>query len=595
MNQTARRALVFATYFALLLAATYPQSLAPASMVGHVPDPVESTYILSWVAHQVVTDPLHLFDANFMHPYGHALAFTDHRFLPSLLVAPVIWTTGNAVLAYNVCMALGLLLAAYGARRLGTALGLEALGAWTAGALYAFHTSQIHEAERLNLLFHGFLPLALEQLVLLLRGRGRRPAWKFAGLVLAIAYSSNYLLLYSVFLCGLIVVAAAVARPREVAPRLVGLLLPAAVAAALFAPVALTYVRHFSEHRLARELPEGLAVAHYLHTMPTNLFWGPRFDDVTPRHRPHFLGWGAIGLGSASMFPWRRSTPDGSPSEDTLLSWRVWVPAALALALLLIALSLGRDIRLFDDVLSPGPYRFLYDWLPGFRLVRFPERLGLLAMLFVGLLVGRSVSLLRWAGLPVVATVLAAFIPLEHLSPGALGALELPTGAAVPSIYRWLADEPVRAVADLPVRGPYQIKLETLPMYYSTYHWKPIVQGYSAFQPPVTRALRDASQHFPARESIEELAAAGVDVAVVHLPPASVLEVYDRIPRGRRSLAFRRHFDLEDVMFYRGLRNQQARGRLVEAAGFEDRTVLPGGRDVAFRLRHVPRPGAAKR
>ena len=75
-------------------------------------------YIVAWNVQQAFRAPAHLFDANVLHPHRRALAFTDHRLLPSLAVAPVVWATKNPVLAANVASLLACLLAAAGGRRL---------------------------------------------------------------------------------------------------------------------------------------------------------------------------------------------------------------------------------------------------------------------------------------------------------------------------------------------------------------------------------------------------------------------------------------------------------------------------------------------
>ena len=81
-------------------------------------------------------------------------------------------------------MLAGCVFAAYAARRLALSLGLDGVAAWAAGALYGFHTYQINEGPRLNVIWHGFLPLALERLVALLRTGERRHARAAAGLLL---------------------------------------------------------------------------------------------------------------------------------------------------------------------------------------------------------------------------------------------------------------------------------------------------------------------------------------------------------------------------------------------------------------------------
>jgi len=518
-----------ALYALLALAAFFPQSLHPADTIAYVGDSLESVYIVAWNVHQLFSSPRHLFDANVLYPLPHALTHTDHRLLPSVLVAPVLWATGNPVLACNVSVLAGSLLAAMAGRRLARGLGNDEIGAWTAGALYAFNTYQVNEAPRLNVIFHGFTALALGELILFLKTGARRHAAAVAGLMLLQGMSSNYHLLYGSLLLGLVTAGALVARPRLVAPRL-GLLAAAGLGAALLlTPLLWPYVQSARAHGLARELPEGIDAEHYLSTAPTNLIYGPMGAEVRRQQRgPHFVGLFALGLAALAVGAWllRRGPADRA---DAWLPARVWLPAAAALALLLVALSLGRDILAFGHRLGPGPYRLLYDWVPGFRLVRIPERLGLLAMLFVALLVGRGLSLVRAARLPLVAALLAAAVPLEHLSPLPFTE-QVPVGRAVPAVYSWLARDRARALAELPVRGEGLVREETVEMYFSTYHWKPIIEGYTAYPSLLTRVLRRLAAQFPSDASLQAFRRIGVDTVVVHQGRPVGQELCARLP-----------------------------------------------------------------
>lgn len=518
-QETNRRALAAAVlYVALLLASLYPQSLAPGSTVAYVGDSLESVYIVAWNVHQFFRNPRHLFDANILYPVDDSLALTDHRLLPSLLVAPVIWVTGNPVLAYNAALGLAFLLAALGGRHLARAVGIPAAGAWAAGALYAFHTYQVNEAPRLNIVFHGFVPFALAELLRYLKSGERAHAWRLAGLCLLQGLSSNYHLLYASLVLGMVAAAWAAVRPREMRHRLPPLLAAAALAALAYAPIAWPYVRVSRTHALSRDLPVGIDLRHYVSTSPTNLFYGPIGGPVRLQQRAaHFVGFVSMALAALAVAAW--ALRRGRDTEPSLLPGRVWVPAAAALALLFVALSLGRDMAVFGHELGPGPYRLLYYGVPGFQQVRIPERLALLAMLFVALLVGRGLALLQARAPRLVVIALAALVPLEHLSP--LPAVErVAVGKDVPAVYRWLATQPVHAVAEVPVHGEGLVRKETLEAYFSTYHWRPVIHGYTAYPLLVTKVMRRMAAEFPADVALQAFERAGVDTVVAHLDRA---------------------------------------------------------------------------
>lgn len=502
-----------ALYAALGIAAFWPQSRHPTRGIAYIGDALESVYLVAWNVHQFFHDPRHQLDANILHPTRAALTLTDHRLLPSLAVAPVIWTTGNAVLATNVAIGLASLLAALGGRHLARRLGADAVAAWSAGALYAFHTYQVNEAPRLNIIFHGFLPFALAELLALLKTGRPRHAWTVAGLMLLQGLSSNYHLLYGTLLLGIVLAIALSVAPRLTLRGLPSLLLAGGAAAFCFLPVALPYLRTARVHGFARELPAGVDLLHYVSTAPGNLVYGPIGAAVRLQQQgPHFVGFVALALTLGALAAWALGRgADGA----ALVPARLWVPGSAALALALVALSLGRDMTLAGHDLGPGPYRLLHHFVPGFTLVRIPERLALLAMLFIALLTARGLTLLRQAGWGPAASVMALLVPLEHLSPAAAVQM-MPVGGEIPAVYAWLRTQPVKALAEVPTRGEGLVRQETIEMYFSTAHFHPIIHGYTAYPPAISRLLRRLADRFPSPVTLQAFQRVGVDTVLVH-------------------------------------------------------------------------------
>jgi hypothetical protein len=292
-------------------------------------------------------------------------------------------------------------------------------------------------------------------------------------------------------------------------------MVPAAAAATiLFLPVILPHVRSARTYGFARDAPPGVDLKHYVSTLPTNLVYGEIGGPVRPQQKgPHFVGFVSLGLALLAVVTRRRA-----PGVDgAIVPPRTWVPAAAALAALLVWLSLGRETVVFGHDLGPGPYRLLHLAVPGFQFIRIPERLALLAMLFVALLVGRALTVLRAAGprLAPAALALAAAVPLEHLSPLPLTE-RIPVWDEVPAVYRWLARDGARAVAEVPVHGEGLIRKETLEEYFSTYHFKPIIHGYVSYPPLLSVLVRRAAADFPSEASVQVLQRVGVDTVVVH-------------------------------------------------------------------------------
>ncbi len=534
-----RSPIAFLSYLALLVASLLPLSLSPADTIAYVGDSLDTVYFMAWNAHQLFHDPLQLFDANLLYPHQGASLFDTHRLLPSILAAPLIWATGNPVLAANLVTGFALVFAAMSGRYLARVLGLGPLPAWVAGALYGFHTYQINEAPRVNVVFHGFWPLAIAELLAYLRGGERLHAWRLGGLMLLQGLADNYNVVYAVLILVLVTLASAVIDFRLTLRRVPGLLPPALVAGLLFLPIVIPYSRAASAYDYVRETPVGIDLQHYVSTSPGNIMYGPMGAKVTLQQRgPHFVGFAALGLALLAVGSTIKRRDEGNPSG--LVPFRLWVPMAAGMVVVFVWLSLGRDVVAFGQALGPGPYRLLHA-LPAFEFMRIPERLGLVAMLFVALLAARGVALLQQRS-RLLATVAAVLVPLEHLSVMPVNE-RVPVGDQVPKVYRWLATQEVKALAEVPIHGEGLIRKESLEEYFSTYHWKPIIHGYVSYPPLLTKILRRAASEFPSEMSLQVFDRVGVDTVVVHRdrPGAEAMDagIADVVARGRLSLLAR--------------------------------------------------------
>jgi hypothetical protein len=104
-----RRALATWTVLGLFIGLAVVHTWPLASALGRFSrndnlDTVPGEWMLAWVAHQVVRDPIHLFDANIFYPERRTLAYSENMVAESLMVAPVLWAGGSPVLAFNLAL-----------------------------------------------------------------------------------------------------------------------------------------------------------------------------------------------------------------------------------------------------------------------------------------------------------------------------------------------------------------------------------------------------------------------------------------------------------------------------------------------------------
>ena len=80
-----------------------PFSLSPGSQVlADLPDTHLFIWTLAWDAHAFLHQPLHIFDANIYYPFANTLAYSENLIGSAFFAAPIIWLTGNVVLAMNL-------------------------------------------------------------------------------------------------------------------------------------------------------------------------------------------------------------------------------------------------------------------------------------------------------------------------------------------------------------------------------------------------------------------------------------------------------------------------------------------------------------
>ena len=105
-----RHAATAALFTCLAVLHTWPIARMPATWSNSNGDYALNAWALAWVVHQAPRDPLHLFDANIFYPEPRTLAFSEHLVPQAMFAAPVLWSGGSAVLAYNLVLLVGFVL-----------------------------------------------------------------------------------------------------------------------------------------------------------------------------------------------------------------------------------------------------------------------------------------------------------------------------------------------------------------------------------------------------------------------------------------------------------------------------------------------------
>jgi hypothetical protein len=491
---------------------TYPQVLRMSDGVHDPADPLMVTWVLAWVAHQLPNAPAHIFDANIFYPERNTLAYSETLLVPGLLAAPLHWLGVTPILIYNLVFLSGFALSGVGVALLVRRLTGHTGAAILAGIVFAFPPYRIDHYAHLQLQQTQFIPLALWAFHRLL-DTGRLRDGVLLGVctacqMLSCMYYGIFLIPYMAVVCGTLLIASGT-LPKE---RLTALAVAAAIVTVTMVPVGRAYLaaRKVVGERGQGEVAMNSATwRNYLAPPEVNALYGKVFARFMDPERRLFPGFVAVALAIIGLVPRKRKHPEHPQHLEPPENQRA-VPLAYALGLLLaFDVSLG-----FNGVI----YRGLYEYFLPFKALRIPARMGLM--------VGFSLAVLAGYG----ATRIADRLPSAKVRRAVLtliGLLMLAEYASHP-LELWAAPrQPPQAYADL-VRdigeGPTSVIFEFPTgnmedpeyLYYSTFHWQYLVNGYSGFFPPSYQKIVNAVRGFPDEASMNMIRSHGVRYLVIH-------------------------------------------------------------------------------
>jgi hypothetical protein len=518
-----RRAAVVIAYAALTAVMTWPfvnyANFADSSYGG---DARLIIWTTAWANHAVL-NALPLFDANIFFPAPESLRYNEHLLGVSLATLPWAAAGVSPVLAYNATWLLGFFLNGVATFAWLRRFAIDALPAFLGSLVFtcSFYV-MLHVHGHLHLVWLWPLPLSS----LLLERWWVRPAIWRAALWLAVVLVGLLTSWYIAVMVALVNLATGamllVTGPRasggDERRRAMYLLVASAVVVVCLYPLARPYVGMRANPAEAAAFSADLV--SYLvppeHTLAGR--WWLANVDARPRsiygETTLFAGWVALTLALLGLIPL---------ATDAKLPRLAWVfPLLAAIGFLL---SLGPSPPLLG-----GPALAPFGWLsslPGFSGMRAPARFALVCTLGLSGLTALGASWLSRRIGRRGSQSLAVLVPLMLLEWFVVG---FPGGKPevhpIPAIYRTPEVRAARAIASLPeYRDRQDWFLGGDYLYYSTAHWRRIVNGFGRSEPPTQPEVVAKVRAFATDPGA--VAALGVQYVVVH---------GDRLPREDRGI-----------------------------------------------------------
>jgi hypothetical protein len=488
---------VVGIFLSLTLLVTFPLVLSAGRSVVGLVDPTFNEWVLGWVSDRFRHGGAGLFDAPILYPYRHTLGYSEPLLGIAILVAPIYWVTGNAMLTHNAALIGSFVLAGAGMYLLVRSLTGRRDAAVIAGLAFAFCPYRLVQIPIIQMLMSGWMPIAIWAL----RRYFDTGRWSALGGFIAAVVVESLTSVYFPFFLAIPVTVMTVAtyarRPRPSLRTSVQLAMAASIIAAVLAPVAVIHSRVLREQDGKAEVAEsssyGADVASY-GRVDSRIRIYARVGSQPGSEGNLFPGATVIVLAAIALWP-----VAGTFSGDTgrLATWLDSTRAQfVCIAAIAFVLSLGMQPTAFGHrLLDHGPFAWLAAVVPGLNAMRVPARFGMVVHLALAVLAGygaaRILPHLRAPWGVVTAVALATAIVAEgYAAPLTLYRMRRAGSFDHREAWRWLLTQPALPMIELPILDLAYPDHHARDVQEGTlFHGRPIVNGSSRFPSEVQNLL----------------------------------------------------------------------------------------------------------
>lgn len=491
-------------------------------MVLHVSDTIgggDEAYTcwnIAWTTKKVLEDPLNLFHANIFYPANeYSLALSEHLIGWTIFSIPVYGITHDPVFTHNFVRLLTFVLCGFGMYLLTYRYTQNRYAAFIAGIFFAFYGYRM--AIQLHLLAMQWIPFMLLFLEKFFHSMKFRDIGLASVFFILSVLSSWYVGIFTtiigvLFILGYILLDSEVRKRVMTKRSFMMILISLAFIAIILTPLALPYFEASTHYDAERDLD-----------VPMDSSWSFDFIFIVNQFGIPFFIFALMGL-FLPLTGLKYIKPDLNYVKLQK------IPIIFAgIAIISFILSLGPVLKLNGEptgILTP--YYFIYSFFPYIAIVRDLARFSFIMSLAGSVLAGFGaaalLSQIKKKDLKLVAVVgciLLAILGSWHI-PVQIPA-SLATGDQVPEVYRWLADRPDDIkIIEIPTRW---IEDNSEYTYYSVYHWKEMVNGYSGRDVELaSKIMRDTGGFFPSHNTVSLLQHIGVKYVIIHADRTRIME-----------------------------------------------------------------------
>jgi hypothetical protein len=472
-------------------------------------------------------------DTNIFYPEPNTLAFSDSLFAQTIMTSPILFLTGNPLLAENIYIYSTFPLSALTMFLLSFYLTNHIWASVLTGIMYAFSYPRISQIGHLPALSSQWLPLFFLYLIRWIREKNfANLVWTFLWYLLSITstvYFGIFLLPLTLLAAFIEYLGAPMVTAKTLLKHIVIISIPALIILSL---VLYPYIRLRQDYpgikrSLADTAPLSAKPIDYLSVLPTSWLSDIGFPTNTNEH-PLYPTM-TLAILTLGAFIWHEKK-----NRKTIFLFGT-------LAFVAFILSLGPYLEIPKEGAQAlqlrMPYYYVYKLFPLFQSVRVPARFSIFVILAMASCA--SFFLARAIKQPkhTVVGLLVVFLFLTEVWQTQIPFVKIPRLQELPPAYDLVKNAPPESIiVEIPFHPEWigkrmedQLMLtypeltendvyasEAYRTYFSAFHKKRMLNGYTGYFPNVYHDHSSVFDKFPTPDAIKTLEKRNVKYILIH-------------------------------------------------------------------------------
>lgn len=515
-------------FFLFSIYITFPLIFNLSNLSTGQGDELVMAWIHNWVIHALLTNPLTLFEANLYYPNHNTLAFAESLIFTSILALPIVVATGEPLIAVNFTLISSLTLLGFSMYLLAYYVTRNYMASLLSGVLVIFSPAVLDFTTHLQILAVEWIPLAILAFLHFMKTKKTRflvISMLFFLFQIYNSFMPGYFILFSlliIFIYNLI-------YNKKQSIKLITKknILTILLTLFLVLPVITPYFIVSKEFGVTRDIRDAIHFA----VQPEDLLYAS--------DRSRFAGiLHALPFNQTSQNNEFKAAYIGLVFSllaiiavvyciKTFKKRNIFINSFVTIAITGLILSLGPFLHLGRQTIHepfplPLPYALFYYIMPGFQGFRNSARWEMLFILAIAIAIALVLTLLLKKVSNkkkfIIYLLLLLFTIAEFSFP--LRFVSIPQKKDFPKVDYWLTSTPNDSVVlHMPIYNwgswPFT-QNEIWREYYSTIHFRKMVNGYTSFSPPKWQEfIRTMDDEFPNENSLKEIKDLGIDYIIV--------------------------------------------------------------------------------